>query len=1516
MGDCKNIVHPFQQDPGISQSQRTLQSLEKTAPPVDGRSMADLLDCFMQLSRHINFYDEEMTVSDWQPFFSKSIPFTLASISKYNVPAVNEKFDLYRSMFLKRPGKPGLQLLVYYFYYTTIYRINAWHLVVKGTGLPFENILQSLIQDRLSEPVTNFILLTKAAVYEDCMVPIDFTSLFSNDVWKIDQSSLQYCEWRKDGQRPLYGHRERLLGLIGSLTAIWPAFTEAIRLLASVAGDSIEDSLSPLKEELKQKHPPHLALLFAFLKLFRHLQDDLNGYSRKHLDFFFKDVLRIGPRPATADKAHIVFEIQKQWNDYLLTKGIVLKDGKDINGSEIFFATDDEIVVNKAQATDLRTLFLNTEPANDDIHLRLVEGVYAAPAANKADGIKEEFKDSDPKNWPTLGAQYSKFIETGENFPKPYPYARIGFVLSSPVLLLNEGTRKVTFTLSCSINTDCMLTNETPVIQTFFGALQSAIDETYIIVTKKLILEAATKGIGEATIQQLYGLLPEIPKNSCCSGEPVLRKNKVQLTKQDWNTRFFNSISANEQAILQQLFKDHRVFKVAYSGKDAWLEPLINKIGIALINGKYVLTIETEITPDKPAITFFDKDKLKEELNTKLPVVKIELDNEVRIDYMPATGPAPDEKCCFEKCPKEKKQAISLYQFFRNLTIVQGDKPNTTRIDVKVCGLKNFIVQNDENVMDINGLIFPFGTRPKINSNFYIGSEEIFLKKWSDIAININWKDLPTYSPPAPDPLHGKPWETYYNGYQDFFIKAKKQVNVVEDAKFRMQLAVLQDGTWNQWKYLEDCDHAGAPQCQLFQLTPGGLFCDIDKEYTHQFRVSRTTDFSGTGLGYPQEPFAYNGVKRYEVNSRQNFIRLTLKCQDFQHEKYAYVLARQMAALGKLPEIVDGAVYFGVTLNGTTPVFKTLNIPVILNELFEKYEQAINPPGFSLDDNSKKIILNILTVANTGNRNNADIKKLWDLVFTVDDPTTIAPNDPPLFTTTPANTLNQDNSFYYDRIHKILEWLRTQHDVIKELKDKGVVIPNAPWTPTIKNMALDYAASAPITDIDLIHLYPYENTYKAEEIEGQPTLIPTYCEQGSLFIGLKDLVPNDTVNILFQMAEATANSEAGIAELHWHYLMNNEWKELRQGFEVLSDDTNGLTTSGIIKFSMPGNISTGNTIMPKELHWIRASAIRSVEAVSETIGIHTQAIRATFIPDAQNDLSRLSGPLEANKLSKLKEADANVKKVAQPYESFGGREPEASGYYYTRVSEWLHHKGRAIQKFDYERLVLDAFPQLFKVKCINHDFALDARQYLYDVNVAPGYVLVAVIPDLKQLKAGQSFEPKAPVSLLEKITAFLHKRTTPFARIRVMNPRYEKIDICLEVQLVKGKDKNYYRHKLENDIRLFLAPWAIGEYDKLRFGQCVNRSDLVRFIESLDYVDYILCLKMMLENDCDKNPALTTVNQICPLTPRSILIGGEIDVCIPDKDCENWENEQESCIHRYEVSPVACKPIVPTQPIP
>jgi hypothetical protein len=439
-------------------------------------------------------------------------------------------------------------------------------------------------------------------------------------------------------------------------------------------------------------------------------------------------------------------------------------------------------------------------------------------------------------------------------------------------------------------------------------------------------------------------------------------------------------------------------------------------------------------------------------------------------------------------------------------------------------------------------------------------------------------------------------------------------------------------------------------------------------------------------------------------------------------------------------------------------------------------------------------------------------------------------------------------------------------------------LPNEPYTPTIREFSISYRAEATLgaNELSFVHLHPFEAN-NHEKVGVGATLLPEFPDEGTLYIGLKNVLPGGTLSLLFQLAEATADPEIGDAPLEWAYLVDNEWRELRKQFEVLDDQTMGLIASGIVRLSIPFNISsTGTTILPNTLNWIKVSAKEKTAAVSDTIAVHAQAVRTTFLPKPDNDTSRLSDPLKPKTISKLEVGDAALKKIEQPYESFGGIPAEAPGEFYRRAGERLRHKGRAITLYDYERMVLEEFPEVFKVKCITHTLARNPRLGEEDFYLAPGYVALAVIPDMKRFSFEAKLRPKASSALLRRIEDFLQKRSTTFVRIKAVNPVFEEISIDTKVVFKEGKDKPFFENQLKEDVRRFLTPWAFGEQERLSFGGKIYRSDVLHFVEQLDYVDYVFDFKLLDPEGVDQQ-------FIEASSERSILASGEHVVTAFDK---------------------------------
>ncbi len=235
-----------------------------------------------------------------------------------------------------------------------------------------------------------------------------------------------------------------------------------------------------------------------------------------------------------------------------------------------------------------------------------------------------------------------------------------------------------------------------------------------------------------------------------------------------------------------------------------------------------------------------------------------------------------------------------------------------------------------------------------------------------------------------------------------------------------------------------------------------------------------------------------------------------------------------------------------------------------------------------------------------------------------------------------------------------------------------------------------------------------------------------------------------------------------------------------------------FSESGIVKFKIPRDINTSHTRLSDGLVWIRAKSKRSYDAVCKIQGIYTQAVLATF-QNQDNDLSHLNNGLEAKTIAKLITRVPQVKSVNQPYNSFDGKYKEADLEFYRRVSERLRHKHRAITQWDYEQLVLQEFPEVFKVKCLNHT---SEKSYM-----APGHVTLMVVPNIKNKNAFDIYQPRVSRASLNKIQNYVNELNTMHVKAQVVNPNYKEAQVETKVKFFEQYDETFYTQQLDEDIK-------------------------------------------------------------------------------------------------------------------
>ncbi|MDR6763850.1 hypothetical protein J2Y38_004074 [Flavobacterium sp. 2755] len=525
-----------------------------------------------------------------------------------------------------------------------------------------------------------------------------------------------------------------------------------------------------------------------------------------------------------------------------------------------------------------------------------------------------------------------------------------------------------------------------------------------------------------------------------------------------------------------------------------------------------------------------------------------------------------------------------------------------------------------------------------------------------------------------------------------------------------------------------------------------------------------------------------------------------------------------------------------------------------------------------------------------------------------------------LFTTSnPFKTsLNISNTNYItDKNGQIRLTLTTSflHDLYPKIyalalsvKSKDVVIPNEPYTPLVESLVLNYTASETTkfsatgaetlegiytqNKAKLFQIHPFgyaeEHSYLKsllDYVENEKSyLLPTYCKGGELFIGLENVQELQQITLLFQVLEGSENPTAasftGKQKIEWSVLGNNEWRILNYS-DILLNETDNLLQSGILKFNLPKEATQNNTRLPKNYIWLKAKMHKQYDVVCKIIGIHSQAVLASFQNNA-NDLAHLNTGLKAGTISKLLQRLSNVKSVAQPYNSFDYKPEEANEDYYRRISERLRHKNRAVTMWDYEHIVLQKFPEFYKVKCLNHTCNCSYQ--------SPGNVTLVVIPDTVNKNVFDIFQPRVSTATLNKVKKHIDQLNSMHVTTYVINPLYEEVQVDLKVKFKPGFDENFYLQELNADIIKFLSPWALDKNVPITFGVSIHSSVLINYIEKLGYVDYLQDVKLL------KDGALSD-KVVVPSNPKSILVSAKSHIISTDvKKCTVTTIEpQEEC---------------------
>ncbi|PSJ18963.1 hypothetical protein [Nitrosomonas supralitoralis] len=449
-------------------------------------------------------------------------------------------------------------------------------------------------------------------------------------------------------------------------------------------------------------------------------------------------------------------------------------------------------------------------------------------------------------------------------------------------------------------------------------------------------------------------------------------------------------------------------------------------------------------------------------------------------------------------------------------------------------------------------------------------------------------------------------------------------------------------------------------------------------------------------------------------------------------------------------------------------------------------------------------------------------------------------------------------------------------------------LPNPPYTPIISSISVNYKARSKIalgrseanciaaTQEKVIYLHPFGWEELTQNVAQVNTLLPKYLYSGNLFVGLKMSQQGGVITLYFHLRENSLPIERfDLKTIRWHYLANNHWVALNDK-QILADSTQRFMKSGIVTVDVPADITQDNTILQKGYCWLKVSADHDLEKFCSVYSIYAQAIEVGR--SSRNILTGDTIRLPVGTIVRARKSIPGIQVIKQIQPSFGGRLAEQRNHLRIRMSERLKHKNRALLPADYELLILEQFPQLYKVKCFpSMDPGFVATQ-----RFSPGHLLIVAVPYLTQDKINTQ-KPLINGYLINEIKDFLKKLVSSFVTIHVINPVYEVVQVRCTVKLKNALLGGIYLNRLNQAISDFLSPWKDTIGYSRHFGWTINKYDIESFIQNLDYIDQVTNLSILriapksegyfdLFDSADKQELNTDVKVIAPLYPWSIVV--------------------------------------------
>lgn len=1264
----------------------------------------------------------------------------------------------------------------------------------------------------------------------------------------------------------------------------------------------VEQPDSFLKETktLEKLSQPHTVLFLTFLKLLNHIKSQINGLTQKHLDFYFNERLQLTPKEAIPDVVHVLVELAENVEALELKKGTVFLAGEDANGNDLQYAATEDTVVNQAAIASLKSVFVDKQQIGiQEAHLSAVE--------EPDKGLSKMFKMA--LGTPNPGDSLPDFPNEIENLT-----TLLEAIENKEVAAETYVTEQLFLELEDFKHIVQKHVEEQQHFLVNWEKSYQLLEEAYIKnqrEARKEILKAIHEEQGfEALTKHIYGFPNPEDKLPLYEGKitsftavyedltqadtAVRQKAKdylvdeLKLNEQDF--AFLVQTSLNENAPEEDI---ERFYQLLEQSERQYRSVIIESPVVTKTNTIYAAKDITEL-----AFSQYNKSEESKRFKTFGNVSNEQFTMETANLGFAISSPL-----------------LLLKEGTRNIALDLQLKESSAKAD-------EILMLLDQGFFKILFSSEEGWFQPKNESQFSLGYK---IKENPDSFLINDFKVT------KEDPLT----VNFYEPGVVSFHQEKNVGNYIVNIRGEVyRILAMDPGSLDiQVEFLDQIEDA--PKNAF-------MFSEDDLELIVKLSVTLSEEEPSVVVNPVSDTFISEAMPAIAFVVDQEVVANYNKENDVDIFKALMSVAFANINLGVAVTGIKNLVIQNEdsTLNIKKPFEPFGNAPEIGSNFYFTNEEISQKPIQDLQlytewsnlpedfaahyENYWKVATDSLSPSEAEQliTNNSDFK----VSLFVQDQLSELPvkEDVSLFTENsqiaiqniPALIQEHRPNYVYQQIMNndveqtdIHDWQRYfrleldpidfQHQSYSQLlaqqgfKDEEIrsLLLNPPYQPKLKKFSVGYTASTTVfteneetsTNNKVFHIHPFG--FNQVRKEHTLNLLPSYEDNGSLYIGLSKVVPSQVVTILFQMAEGSANPDIEKPILHWSYLKDNEWISFDTD-TIISDTTSGLLHTGIIRLQIPEDSTLGGTLLPNDLHWLKVSAANNIDGISDIVAIKSQVIQAVLSSE-EVAAAHFEIPLQAESITETQEFIPEIANISQPFTSSQGKPKEAGISFKKRISERLRHKNRALSMWDYEHMILENFPEVYKVKCLPSQNEL-------------GVVNITVVPEIRQRLPFDPFRPKVAANVLEKIHQFITKHAPAYATIKVSNPTYLKVSVRCTIKFNQGLDEVFYTKKLNEEIKQFLSPWAYGDPTKIRLGGTLDAGLIINFIAERSYVDFVANLKLFQSTEAQPFLDARTINGgqniVIPDQPDMVIVSDETHV-IEVVDETNYDEDSERGIN-------------------